>query len=63
MSHLVTSANTIQPLFSAVDDESEHFVTCADCGATLDCRRLGDILEHEERHAAASARTARSGVQ
>jgi len=53
MSHLVTIANTGQPLFSVVNDESEHFVTCPDCGVTLDCRRLGDVLAHEESHATA----------
>jgi hypothetical protein len=35
--------------YSVPDDEREHFITCQACGTIIDCRRLGDVLEHEER--------------
>lgn len=25
-----------------------HFITCAECGQDVDCRRLGDVLHHDE---------------
>ena len=28
--------------------EAEHFITCPECGQAIDCRRLGDVLRHDE---------------
>lgn len=28
--------------------EAEHFITCPECGQAIDCRRLGDVLHHDE---------------
>lgn len=30
------------------DKEAEHFLLCPACGQAVDCRRLGDVLHHEE---------------
>ena len=30
------------------DDEADHFYRCPVCGQAVDCRRLGDVLHHEE---------------
>lgn len=30
------------------DDEAEHFIICPSCGQAYDCRRLGDVLHHDE---------------
>lgn len=32
--------------------EEDHFISCPDCGARLDMRRLDEILAHEEAHSA-----------
>ena len=29
-------------------NELEHYVQCLDCGTWLDCRELGEVIEHEE---------------
>lgn len=29
-------------------DEREHFYVCPQCGQAVDCRRLGDVLHHDE---------------
>ena len=29
-------------------DEVAHFYVCQSCGQAVDCRRLGDVLYHEE---------------
>lgn len=34
--------------FPAFQDEVEHFYVCQSCGQAVDCRRLGDVLHHEE---------------
>lgn len=31
-----------------LDDEAEHFLICPGCGQAVDCRRLGDVLHHDE---------------
>lgn len=29
--------------------DAMHFITCPECGQDVDCRRLGDVLHHDER--------------
>lgn len=29
-------------------DERVHFIRCEACGQYMDCRRLGDVLHHED---------------
>ena len=29
-------------------DEREHFEQCPTCGQWFDCRRLGDVLHHDD---------------
>ncbi|WP_152639877.1 hypothetical protein [Sphingobium bisphenolivorans] len=31
-----------------LEDETQHFYVCADCGQAVDMRRLGDVLHHED---------------
>ena len=31
-----------------LEDETEHFKLCPECGQAIDCRRLGDVLHHGE---------------
>lgn len=31
-----------------VDTEADHFLICPACGQAVDCRRLGDVLHHDE---------------
>ena len=33
-------------------NEREHFMKCATCGHMIDCRDLGEVLEHEGPHEA-----------
>lgn len=40
--------NSLPVITPAGEDESQHFITCADCGQAIDCRRLGDVFHHEE---------------
>ncbi|MCB4863294.1 hypothetical protein K7W03_27360 [Sphingobium sp. PNB] len=40
--------NTLPCTAPDLEDESQHFITCTECGQAIDCRRLGDVLHHEE---------------
>lgn len=31
-----------------LEDEAEHFMICPECGQAFDCRKLGDVLHHDE---------------
>lgn len=31
-----------------LENEAEHFILCPECGQAIDCRRLGDVLYHDE---------------
>lgn len=31
-----------------LEDESQHFYVCPECGQAVDMRKLGDVLHHEE---------------
>jgi hypothetical protein len=31
-----------------IETEADHFLRCPTCGTWLNCRRLGDLLDHEE---------------
>ena len=31
-----------------LDDETEHFMLCPECGQAVDMRRLGDVLHHDK---------------
>ena len=31
-----------------LEDEREHFMICPECGQAFDCRKLGDVLHHDE---------------
>ena len=30
------------------EDEVQHFMLCPECGQAVDCRKLGDVLHHDE---------------
>ena len=40
--------NALRVTASPADDELEHFITCPECHQAIDCRRLGDVLHHDE---------------
>ncbi|MFC4594435.1 hypothetical protein [Sphingobium tyrosinilyticum] len=43
--------NKCLPVYSAPEDEAEHFYACPTCGQLVDMRRLGDVVYHaEEEH-------------
>jgi hypothetical protein len=31
-----------------IETEADHFLRCPTCGTWIDCRRLGEVLEHEK---------------
>jgi len=36
------------PVLCSAAEEADHFIDCPECGQPIDCRRLGDVLHHEE---------------
>ena len=40
--------NRLRVEYPELSDEAEHFYMCEACGQAVDCRRLGDVLHHEE---------------
>ncbi len=48
--HGLSRDDLIERLVTAPDleDEREHFFICPECDQAVDCRRLGDVLHHDE---------------
>lgn len=43
--------NALRASTEARGHECEHFYLCPACGQAVDCRRLGDVLHHDQpRH-------------
>jgi hypothetical protein len=38
-----------RPIGAQPKDEAEHFIRCPACNGWIDCRDLGQVLEHEGR--------------
>jgi hypothetical protein len=36
-----------KPVSGEPTNEAEHFIRCPACGGWIDCRDLGQVLEHE----------------
>lgn len=40
--------NLLECVPPKTNDEASHFEICPTCGQAFDCRRLGDVLHHDE---------------
>jgi hypothetical protein len=41
--------NCLRSIASVPENDADLFVTCRTCGLAIDCRKLGDVLAHEEQ--------------